>query len=73
MVLSAVISIFPVSPISAPEYILAVVVLILFPASRIISPPLPAPPLPCSSGGSEAEIILLFSARLISPPALMLI
>ena len=36
--LSAVISICPVSPSLAPEYILAVVVLILLPASRIISP-----------------------------------
>ena len=77
MALSAVISIFPVSPISAPEYILAVVVFMLFPALRIISPPLPLSPSPCLrvsfSGGWEAEIILLFSVRLISPPAVILI
>ena len=59
------------SPSSAPEYILAVVALMLLPASRIISPPLPTPPLPLSfSGGSEAEMILVLSVRLILPPAL---
>ena len=77
MALSAIMSILPVSPISAPEYILAVVVLILFPASRIISPPLRvslSPCLPVSfSEGSDAEMMLLFSVMLIFSPALMVI
>ena len=57
--LSAVISICPVSPSLAPEYILAAVVLILLPASRVISPPFPCLSLFPSLGGSDAEIILL--------------
>ena len=71
--LSAVISIFPVSPSLAPEYILAVVVLILLPASRVISPPCPCLSLFPSFGGSDAEIILLFTFILILFPALIVI
>ena len=73
MAFSALMSIFPVSPSFAPEYILAVVVLMLLPASNIISPPWPGLSVSLLVAGSEAEIILLFSARLISPPAVMLI
>ena len=71
--LSAFISIFPVSPSLAPEYILAFLVLILFPASKVISPPFPCLSLLLSLGGSDAEIILLFSLMLMLFPALMLI
>jgi hypothetical protein len=62
-------SIFPVSPSLAPEYILAVVVLMLLPAFNVMSPPVPGLSVSLLVGGSEAEIILLFLVRLISPPA----
>ena len=71
--LPAVKSTLPVSPTFAPEYILAVVVLMLLPASNIMSPPVPGLSVSLVVGGSEAEIILLFSAILIAPPALILI
>ena len=61
IVFSPMMSIFPVSPSLAPEYILAFVVLILLPASRIISPPFPCLSVLPSLGVSDAEIILLFS------------
>ena len=68
--LSAIISIFPVLPSLAPEYILAVVVLMLLPASNIISPPFPVlpPDREGSVGVSDAEIILLFSVMSILFP-----
>ena len=73
IVFSPMMSIFPVSPSLAPEYILAFVVLILLPASRIISPPFPCLSLLPSLGGSDAEIILLFYLMLMLFPAFMLI
>ena len=69
IVFSALMSIFPVSPSLAPEYILAVVVLMLLPAFNVMSPPVPGLSVSLLVGGSDAEIMLLFSVRLISPPA----
>ena len=73
IVFSAIKSILPVSPSFAPLYILAVVVLMLLPASKIMSPPWPGLSVLLLVEGSEADMILLFSMMLILPPALSVI